>query len=64
MKGCGGEDGGFTVCICSSIDGQGCHAVRVFEHGGGQREHGEFGDSVSGRGYVQRDQEGVNGTAE
>lgn len=53
MEGGSGEDGGFTGWVCSSIDGQGCHAVSLIEHGGGCGEYGGFGDAVSGERYLQ-----------
>ena len=53
MEGGSGEDGGFTGWGGSSIDGQGCHAVSLIEHGGGCGEYGGFGDAVSGERYLQ-----------
>ena len=61
MEGGRGEDGGFAVCICSSIDGQGCHAVSLVEHGGARREHGDLGVTVSGEWYLQVEQESIGG---
>ena len=57
LEGRRGEDVGFTVCICSSIDGQGCHAVSLVNHGGARREYGDFGDAVSGEWCVQVEEE-------
>ena len=64
MEGRRSEDGGFTVCIWSSIDGQGCHAVSLVKHGGAGREYGEFGDAVSGEWYLQVKQKSIGGAAE
>ena len=47
MEGRRSEDRGFSVGICSSIDGQRCYAVSLVEHGGGLGEYGDFGDAVS-----------------
>ena len=64
MEGGRSEDGGFTVCICSSIDGQGCHGVSLVKHGGGRKELEMFGDAVSTERYLQVERRSIDSTAE